>query len=265
MLDGLERIDWTRLRHAHGPATEVPRLIRTLATGGDAEVDQALYDLFGTIWHQGAVYEATSYATPFLLELLGDPATRKREHLALLVASIANGAAHLDRHRDAAAPVDDAQLARDREWAAAARASVRRRLDAVLPLLDDPAFRLFAAAILAAFADEATRLLPPLGAALAGETAPGRRATIGLALACLGEVRHDAFAPVTPGPVPQRRLAALAEAVAAGRVPRRDVVQMLGDPLAIEDGAPDPEYLAEILDAVEEAAAGGTQGAKGVK
>ena len=86
MLDGLDEIAWDDLDHAYGAASDVPDVLRGLADG-DGE---ALNELFGTIWHQGTVYEATAYAVPFLIELLAAPDADTAGLLALLSA-IAEG------------------------------------------------------------------------------------------------------------------------------------------------------------------------------
>jgi hypothetical protein len=57
------------LFHAFGPATDVPALIRQLADGSSDGREAALAELFGPIWHQGTVFEATACAVPFPIEL----------------------------------------------------------------------------------------------------------------------------------------------------------------------------------------------------
>ena len=69
MLDGLEHVPWPELQHAYGTAEDVPGLIRDLAAGGQELSDAALEELFGNIWHQGTVYESTSHAVPYLVEV----------------------------------------------------------------------------------------------------------------------------------------------------------------------------------------------------
>jgi hypothetical protein len=70
MLENLDTIDWRNLQHAYGPATDVPDLIRALASHDEEVRQSAMYELYGTIWHQDTIYEATAYAVPFLIELL---------------------------------------------------------------------------------------------------------------------------------------------------------------------------------------------------
>lgn len=70
MLEGLDQINWGELGHAYGSAEDLPDLLRQLASPDEQSRNNALYQLYGTIWHQGTVYQATAYAVPFLLELL---------------------------------------------------------------------------------------------------------------------------------------------------------------------------------------------------
>jgi len=70
MLEGLDTIDWSVLTHAHGPATDLPEMLRSLLSK-DAEVWMlACATLHETIWHQGTVFPASAAVIPFLFELL---------------------------------------------------------------------------------------------------------------------------------------------------------------------------------------------------
>src|ERR1700723_484477 len=55
----------------------------------------------GYIWHQGTIYEATSYAVPVFLELLRQPGTGKHDILAFL-ALLFTGRSSLDVHQHTA-------------------------------------------------------------------------------------------------------------------------------------------------------------------
>ncbi|WP_144122833.1 HEAT repeat domain-containing protein [Catellatospora sichuanensis] len=90
----LNSIDWASLTHAYGSAEDVPDLIRALRSP-DAEVRQeALYELYGNIYHQGSRYEASAHAVPFLLELAADPSTPDRHEVIHLLADLAVGYGH---------------------------------------------------------------------------------------------------------------------------------------------------------------------------
>jgi hypothetical protein len=85
-LDGLDRVDWASLEHAYGPATDVPDMLRELAS--DAEASHAFDRLFSSLNHQGSVYSATSAAIPFLIQILEDG---RRSELVHFLGSVAEG------------------------------------------------------------------------------------------------------------------------------------------------------------------------------
>ncbi|MEU5877594.1 HEAT repeat domain-containing protein [Spirillospora sp. NPDC047279] len=89
-LAGLDDVDWAKLRHAYGPAADVPGRLRGLL-GSDDERQEALGALYGNIFHQGTRYEAAAHAVPFLLALLADPATPERADLPYLLVALAIG------------------------------------------------------------------------------------------------------------------------------------------------------------------------------
>jgi hypothetical protein len=81
MLESLDKVDWQHLRGMKGPATDVPRLIRDLASGDVLTAMKASDDLWGIILHQGNVYEATSYVIPYLIELLSSDVVLDRSDI----------------------------------------------------------------------------------------------------------------------------------------------------------------------------------------
>jgi tetratricopeptide (TPR) repeat protein len=88
-LAGLDDVDWRTLRHAYGPAADVPGQLRALLSP-DAHIrGRALRHLYSNIWHQGSVYEATALAVPFLIKLLAYPWTPDRTGILYLLAAIA--------------------------------------------------------------------------------------------------------------------------------------------------------------------------------
>jgi hypothetical protein len=98
MLEGLDRVDWASLRHAYGAATDVPGLLRSLLSADPKVREQAIYELFGNIWHQGTIYPASAAAVPFLYELLTAPGVQDKSNIAHLLASIADGVGYLEVH-----------------------------------------------------------------------------------------------------------------------------------------------------------------------
>ena len=98
MLDGLDAIHWAELHHAYGPASNVPDLIRSLLLDDPEIIEETLDSLYGTIWHQGTVYQATAYAVPFLIELLDSEAEQATVGLLGLLEAIATGSSYSDVH-----------------------------------------------------------------------------------------------------------------------------------------------------------------------
>lgn len=91
MLDDLDKVDWSRLKHAYGPAGDVPGLLRALVSRIGRVRSKAIYDLYGNIFHQGTRYEASSYAVPFLYELLESPDVADKHEIIELLVSLAIG------------------------------------------------------------------------------------------------------------------------------------------------------------------------------
>lgn len=92
-IEGLDKIRWHEYSHAYGTASEVPKDIRRLASA-EAEVrEQALGQLFGSIYHQGTIYSATAVAVPFLLQLATDKRLPDRSKLCELLEAVAESAA----------------------------------------------------------------------------------------------------------------------------------------------------------------------------
>ncbi|PZG16860.1 HEAT repeat domain-containing protein [Nonomuraea aridisoli] len=85
---GLDDIRWARMRHAYGPAADVPGLLRGLADPDPAVRETALDGMYGTVHHQGDVYPCTVAAIPFLLRIAADPGVPGRAEVVRLLAGI---------------------------------------------------------------------------------------------------------------------------------------------------------------------------------
>lgn len=90
-LHRLFDIHWSELEHAYGDASDVPSQIVALASDDAKTRQDALWELYGNIYHQGSRYEATPYAVPFLYELIADPFTESRHEIILLLTHLALG------------------------------------------------------------------------------------------------------------------------------------------------------------------------------
>jgi hypothetical protein len=91
MLERLNEIDWGKLCHAYGSARDVPGCLNALLSETGSEREEAFHELFGTIYHQGSVYEATEYAIPFLIEIASDAGYPELESLLILLGCLAPG------------------------------------------------------------------------------------------------------------------------------------------------------------------------------
>lgn len=94
LFSGLDAVDWATLSQAYGPAVAVPDLLRGRCSSDATQRSEALEELWGTIWHQGTVYDCTPVVVPFLVEVVqaADVDHRTRAEVALLLAEIASAA-----------------------------------------------------------------------------------------------------------------------------------------------------------------------------
>lgn len=89
MLDGLDKVNWGALNHAYGPATDVPDMIRMLASSDEDERGEALHAAYGNIFHQGTRYTATPHAIPFLVQIAARQGPGTRDLLQLVCHCVA--------------------------------------------------------------------------------------------------------------------------------------------------------------------------------
>jgi hypothetical protein len=89
--DRLDEINWARLTHAYGSAADLPRHLRALRASDPLVRDEARWELYSSIVHQGTRYQASAFAVPFLLDLVTDPDQPDRAELLQLLAAIAIG------------------------------------------------------------------------------------------------------------------------------------------------------------------------------
>jgi hypothetical protein len=77
--------DWSRLRHAYGPATDVPDLLDRASR--DAE-DRNWTHVWSCLCHQGTVYSASYAALPRLFEIVRERSSPQRAHPLVLIGAI---------------------------------------------------------------------------------------------------------------------------------------------------------------------------------
>jgi hypothetical protein len=198
MLEGLAAINWHSLEHAYGPAGDVPGLLRDLASPDEETREQAHYELYGNLYHQGTIYEASAFAVPFLLELVADESVPDRSWMLAYLANLARGTSFINVHQHLAeifpdlapgnrTPEVEAQLAQELRWVEDVRVAVRKGLPLYLRLLDhaDATIRAAATFPLARFKEDVSSTMPALGRRLSVETVPDVRVRIILSLAAL--------------------------------------------------------------------------------
>ncbi|MFE2017737.1 hypothetical protein ACFW9O_06720 [Streptomyces sp. NPDC059499] len=74
--------DWSQLRHAYGPAGDIPDLFACL--NGGKEDEKVWHDLWSALCHQGTVYEASYAALPALADIASGRAPGERKQAVLM-------------------------------------------------------------------------------------------------------------------------------------------------------------------------------------
>jgi hypothetical protein len=200
MLANLEQIDWSSLTHAYGSAADVPALIRGRASTDPEKASEAESEMFGNIWHQGTVYEATSFAVPFLVELLGRRETHDRAGLVMLLASIAKGSSYLEVHGDLPYYQQQDQsalqekLEKELKWKSRAREAVQQFAPVYWRLLDDSSLLVCLPYLLAGLPAEMERVHERIPQLLHTALEPAQVASLLLCLAVTSKNVSNPFA-----------------------------------------------------------------------
>ncbi|MEU2674719.1 hypothetical protein ABZ622_38970 [Streptomyces sp. NPDC007164] len=189
-LADLDRVPWAELRHAYGPATDVPAQLRDLIAPDQDTRDQAWFRTESSLYHQGNIYEATPHAVPFLLHLLAGEATPGRKKLLWYLSALVTG------EDDSQWFPDGYDTARTDGWPVetAVYEAVGAGVPAVVvPLLDhdDPETAALAAMLAAWFPAHAPLILPALRRLCARPLPRLQRATALIALGLLAGAAGD--------------------------------------------------------------------------
>lgn len=200
----LATVPWSKLRHARGQATDLPRMLRALGSPSERARKVARLELDATLWAGPRTFTAGVAAVPFLVDsVLHTPYPDRAATLRLLAllavgmpdACIASPPT-VDRLRVAPKPVRDAN------------AAVTRRVPDLLGLLDDslPGVRAATGFLLALLPRAGAGVVVRLDAAADHEDDEVTRAALlvacGVARATQGIVDHDLArrGPRSPGP-----------------------------------------------------------------
>lgn len=168
---GIRELPWHTYQHAYGKASDVPDQILALLSPDKATRTKAFGDLYGNIYHQGSIYEATQHAVPFLIRIAGDDAAPDRADVLNLIADIGEGGSWHHSHKDlsllkdkASTPEFQSKMRAELSHAAAAHRAVITGIPVYVSLLSssDPLIREAAAYTLSRFPRDATSAIPAL-------------------------------------------------------------------------------------------------------
>jgi hypothetical protein len=158
-FDGLDSIDWKSLTHAYGSAADIPKLLRATITDDFDQFGKAYSDLVNAINHQGTVYQATSYAVPFLINLINcqngyEKRPEAPSYKALILYVLHNMAAGGSPWRQRIHSPESRTIFDS--WVTEARVAVCKGTPVYQPLLNDPdpEIRLVVSEILSSCAQE---------------------------------------------------------------------------------------------------------------
>jgi hypothetical protein len=99
IFEAIDAINWEELEHAYGSAADVPEDLKRLF-GADKEAAKEVVSTFwSNIYHQGTIYQATSYAVPFLIQALDFCPKGIKGSLVTLLGHIANGMSYNIQHQ----------------------------------------------------------------------------------------------------------------------------------------------------------------------
>ena len=101
MIEDLDSVQWDQITHAYGSAVDVPDLLRALDMADTLEeFERVYYELWNLINHQGTIYQATSYATRFIIQLLTKTSEARRQayHLTMLAEFLGHTQSYSSSH-----------------------------------------------------------------------------------------------------------------------------------------------------------------------
>jgi hypothetical protein len=194
MLETLNSVPWSELRHAYGEASDVPDLIRALASPEQIVYEDSLGRLWSSVIHQGTVYSSTAYVVPFFCELLEAPEVQNKAELLSYLATISQGASYSDVHvrekERRETPEMQKQIAEELSWVQAASDAVSDGYATYLRLVQspDPKLRAHAAYTLSRCQSHAAEVVPVMKQHLAVEASLQVRASL---LLCLRHEKTD--------------------------------------------------------------------------
>lgn len=89
VFEGFDKVPWSSMGHAYGPADDVLTEVPLLASDDAEERENALGFLWGCVHHQGDIYDSTIAVVPFLVRAAVEPGFPDRAGIIELLGSIA--------------------------------------------------------------------------------------------------------------------------------------------------------------------------------
>ena len=85
LLDGLDDVDWSAIKHSHSTSELFPYYLRQLAQNDSKSWDSAIEYIREYSNHQATIYDVTPHVAPFLIDLLQTlPVSRTPDLLDIL-------------------------------------------------------------------------------------------------------------------------------------------------------------------------------------
>jgi hypothetical protein len=161
--------------------------------------------LYGNIWHQGTVYEASAKAVPFLIELLKANSVEGKDEILVLLAHLAKGTSYHDVHQHLLLLKGEAQkdewkenIQKELVWVKDVKTAVRAGEKAYLNFLDhdEPEMRDSVAYLLASLERPAPALADHIWKKFESEKDESVRTSLVMAFGRLAEPTESNRAPL---------------------------------------------------------------------
>ncbi|MFG2298334.1 HEAT repeat domain-containing protein [Streptomyces sp. NPDC048603] len=193
-LEGVDRVDWSSMGHAYGPADEVPLWLKQMASSNPDVRERAFSSFYSAAHHQGDVYSCTAASLPFLLALADDAQTPDRAAVIRLLLSIGSAALDCDPDDVYYSPSGHASTPH-----ADVVPRMRERVEDFVRYAADPDPQVRQAALpaLGLFLDDADQAFAVLRERLAAESGTVERLLVVEAAATLAQRRPAALGPLT--------------------------------------------------------------------
>jgi hypothetical protein len=190
---GVDAIDWANLSHAYGSASDVPELLRAVASDDPDARRGALWELWGSIHHQGTVYSASAPSVPFLAQLATTETVPEgdRAQLVALIAAIASGSSYLEVHepliRGGLSDQQRQEMEEELRWVRAAHEAAAAVAPKLLAGIDEasPAIKWPLVMLAAQVPEAVAAVVPSLRQIADSSTDPVRRKAVELTLALI--------------------------------------------------------------------------------